>query len=170
MAEGLLRHMLEARGVNADVRSAGVLPGGVPASSHGIDVLATRGIDISAHRSRTMAAHEIASADLVVGMERRHVQEAIVLVGSAEAWSFTLRDLVRRAEDAAPRQPGEGLREWAGRLAAGRRRAQLLGRGDDEVRDPIGRPRADYERTVAELDDLLRRLVDRAYAHAEVTR
>ena len=160
MAEGLLRHRL---GDAVQVRSAGILPGGVAASAPGVEVLAARGIDLAAHVRRTMDNRELAEADLVIGMERRHVQEAIVRVPAAEAWSFTLRDLVRRAEAASPRRPGERLRAWAARLAAGRGRADLLGVGDDAVDDPIGLPRAAYERTAAELDDLLGRLVDRAF-------
>jgi protein-tyrosine phosphatase len=161
MAEGLLRHRLDPADV--EVRSAGILPGGVAASAPGVEVLAARGIDLSAHLSRTMASDEIAAADLVVGMERRHVQEAVVRVPGAEAWSFTLRDLVARAEAADPRRQGESLRAWAGRLAAGRPRSALLGVGDDAVADPIGQPRAAYERTALELDDLLARLAARAW-------
>ena len=168
MAEGLLRHRLDDAGAAVEVRSAGILPGGVAASAPGVEVLAGRGIDLSAHVSRTMASDEIAAADLVIGMERRHVQDAIVRVPAAEAWSFTLRDLVRRAEAASPRAGGERLRTWAARLAAGRPRAALLGVGDDGVADPIGQPRAAYERTAAELDDLLARLVARAWPPTDV--
>jgi protein-tyrosine-phosphatase len=126
-------------------------------------VLRARGISLEGHVSRTMVADEIADADLVLGMERRHVQEAIVHVPEAEAWSFTLRDLVRRAEVAPARAEGESVREWAARLSSGRNRSDLLGVGDDTVEDPIGRSRQHYERTAAELDDLLGRLVDRAF-------
>ncbi len=163
MAEGLLRHRLEAAGVDAVVRSAGVLPGGVVATRHAVEVLASRGIDLSAHRSRTIAADEVAAADLVIGMERRHVQEAVVLSPEAEAWSFTLRDLVARAEVAPRRADDESLRDWGARLAAGRPRSALVGMGDDSVVDPIGGPKSDYVRTAAELDDLLGRVVAAAY-------
>lgn len=166
MAEALLRHHLAAAGIEASVASAGILPGGVVASAPAVEVLRDRGIELGEHLSRTMAADEIADADLVVGMERRHVQEAIVNVPAAEAWSFTLRDLVRRAELAPSRAADETMRAWAARLAAERDRSELLGVGDDAIADPIGRSRAHYERTAAELDDLLTRLVRRAFAHA----
>lgn len=157
MAAGLLAALADA-----EVASAGLLPGGAPATEHARAVLADRGVDLAGHVSRTIAADAVAAADLVVGMERRHVQEAVVLVPAAEAWSFTLRDLVARAEAAEPRGGHEPVRDWARRLAAGRPRSALLGTGDDAVADPIGRPRKDYERTAAELEDLVRRLVDRA--------
>ena len=168
MAEALLRHRLEAAGVDAHVASAGIMQGGVEASGPAVDILRERGIDLTTHRSRTMAADEIAAADLVIGMERRHLQEAVVLAPEAERRSFTLRDLVRRAESAPPRAADESLRDWASRLAVGRNRADLLGVGDDSVEDPMGRSRAHYERTVAELDDLLGRLVEKAFASVEV--
>ena len=170
MAEGLLRRRLEVAGVDADVASAGIMQGGVAASGPAVEVLAARGIDLGAHVSRTMAADEIAAADLVIGMERRHVQEAIVLAPAAEQYAFTLIDLARRAADAPPRAAGESLRQWAARLAAGRRRTDLLGVGDDTVVDPMGRSRSHYERTAAELDQLLGTVVERAFAHAEVSR
>jgi protein-tyrosine phosphatase len=170
MAEGLLRRRLEDAGIDAEVASAGIMQGGVAASGPAVDVLAARGIDLGGHVSRTMAADEIDAADLVIGMERRHVQEAIVLAPAAERYAFTLIDLARRAAGAEPRAAGETVRQWAARLAAGRSRSDLLGVGDDSVADPIGRSKSHYERTAAELDDLLATIVDRAFAHAEVTR
>jgi len=168
MAEGLLRTRLESAALDAGVRSAGIYPGGAPATSHATAVLAGRGIDLRGHVSRTLAAAEVAEADLVIGMERRHVQEAVVLVPEAEAWSFTLRDLVARAEAAPAPGPDEQVRAWAARLAAGRDRGDILGEGDDGVADPIGLPRREYERTAAELDDLLTRLVARLFPQPAV--
>ena len=103
----------------------------------------------------------VAAADLVIGMERRHVQEAIVAGARGRARVVHPRDLVRRAELAPPRRRTRPLRA-RGRRAVGRAgsRADLLGVGDDAVDDPIGRSHGHYERTAAELDDLLDRLVD----------
>lgn len=165
MAEGLLRDLLAGRGVAATIASAGMLPGGSPATVTAGDVLRDRGIDLSTHRSRSLGdpAVDLAGADLVLTMERRHLQEAIVLAPGVRARAFTLVDAVRRAEAADTRQPGEDLRAWAARLVAGRSSADLLGVGDDGVDDPIGQPRPRYEETAALLHDLLTRLVDRAW-------
>ena len=161
MAEALLRHRLEERGIDAHVHSAGLLDDGEPASRHGVDLLAARGIDLSAHRSRRMATDMLRDADLVIGMARRHVREAVVL--APETWfkTFTLKELVRRGDDRGPRAPGQPLAEWLEKLHAGRTRADLLGdsRADD-VFDPIGSPRSAYEEVAAELDALLARAVD----------
>ena len=165
MAEGLLRQLLGDRGTAASVDSAGVLPGGMPATANAIEVLADLGIDISGHRSRTLSDPEVhlADADLVLAMERRHLQEAVLAVPDVRSRAFTLVDLVRRAEAAEPRRDDEDLRRWASRLAADRTPADLLGVGDDSIDDPFGLSRANYEDTVRLLYDLLNRFLDRAW-------
>ncbi len=115
---------------------------------------------MSAHRSQSMTAELLRGADLVIAMAREHLREAVVLVPQAWPRTFTLKELVRRGEQVGPRQPGESLEDWLGKVHAGRSTADLMGSSrDDDIADPIGQPRAAYERMVAELDDLLERLV-----------
>ena len=164
MAEALLRHRLTERGIDAHVHSAGLLDDGESASRHGVDLLADRGIDLSAHRSRRMAADMLGDADLILGMARRHVREAVVL--APETWfkTYTLKELVRRAEDRGGRAPAQPMIEWLEKLHAGRSRSDLLGDAPaDDVFDPIGSPRSKYEEVAAELDALLARAVDLAF-------
>lgn len=168
MAEGLLRHHLAARGIDATVSSAGLLDDDRVASAHAVTVLGDRGVDLSAHRSRRMAAGALARADLVLAMERRHVREAVVLAPVIFPRTFTLKELVRRGEQIGHRAPGEDVPAWLARAGLGRRRADILGASPaDDVADPIGRPIEDYERTAAELDDLICRLVDLLWGKAE---
>jgi protein-tyrosine-phosphatase len=110
-----------------------------------------------------MAAELIDEADLVLAMERRHVQEAVLLAADAEARTFTLRDLAARSDASPPRGARESVREWAARLSADRPRSALLGVGSDGVNDPIGGPRAQYARTAEEIDELLSRVVAAAF-------
>ncbi|MBW3555963.1 MAG: hypothetical protein KY454_03390 [Actinobacteria bacterium] len=160
MAEGILRHQLAARGVSATVHSAGLLDAGRPASAHGVDVLREQGIDLGAHRSRTVSAELVRGADLVLGMARMHVREAVVLVPEAWPRAFTLKELVRRGREIGPRSPGQALEEWLSKAHAGRSRSELMGDSDDDdIFDPIGAPRSRYQSTAAEIDDLTRRLV-----------
>ena len=160
MAEGILRHRLSARGVSAHVHSAGMLDMGRPASDHGIEVLRARGIDLSSHRSRTMSAQLVRSADLVVGMARMHVREAVVLAPDVWPKAFTLKELVRRGESLGSRAPHQAVEEWLDRAHAGRSRTELMGDSDhDDISDPIGAPRSRYEATAAEIEDLSDRLV-----------
>lgn len=166
MAEGLLRGRLADLGIDAEVSSAGLYEGGVPATDHSVTTMAGRGIDIGAHRSRRLGAAALEDADLVLAMERRHVQEALLIDTATRERAFTLVDLARRAAAAEARRPGEALRAWAARLAAGRTTAELLGVGDDAVADPVGRSLATYARTATELDGLLAAVVAAGWPHA----
>lgn len=166
MAEALLRHRLAAVGVDADVSSAGLHPGGRPATPHGVATMADRGLDLSGHRSRQIDAPLLLAADLVIGMTREHVREAAVLLPDVLGRAFTLKELVRTAAVTGPRRGGEDLDGWLRRLAAERSRSDLLGVGHDEeldVADPVGLGRADYERTARLLDGLLGQVVALAF-------
>jgi protein-tyrosine phosphatase len=165
MAEGLLRAQLRRRGVDATVESAGLLGGGMPATPTAADVLAARGIDLSGHISRSITDPSVglATADLVLTMEQRHLREAVLAQPSIAERCFTLVDAVRRSETTTPRRPGETLRAWAARLGSGRLPVDVPVDIDDEIPDPIGQARSRYEATAARLDELLGRLLDQAF-------
>lgn len=160
MAAALLGRRLDEAGVKAAVSSVGLLFDGRPATDHGQSVMAARGIDTSGHRSRKLRPELVEGADLVVGMARQHVREAVALAGlPVMGRVFTLKEIVRRGEQHGGREPGEPLGDWLARIAPGRRPADLLGEAEsDDVADPIGGPRRGYERAAAELDDLTTRL------------
>jgi protein-tyrosine phosphatase len=134
-----------------------------------VKVMAKRGLDLSAHRSQRLTADAVARADLVLGMAREHVREAVVLDPTSLAKTFTLRELARRAERVGPRRPGpegelEPLADWLARLGAGRRAADLLGTStDDDIADPIGLSRRTYEHTAQEIEDLVTTIVRHAF-------
>lgn len=165
MAEALLRDRLARLGIEATVHSAGLVSEGVPASDGSVRAMAGRGLDLSAHRSTPLLAEAVAAADLVVGMTRQHVREAVVLVPDALARAFTLRDLVHRAEAAADDDvtgdaaagPSD-LRPWLARLAEDRPLDALMGEDrSDDIDDPMGRSRRVYEKTATEIEDLVDR-------------
>ena len=161
MAAGLLRAKLAAAGVDADVVSAGLASPGVPASEHGVAAMHRRGIDIVDHRSQRVTRELVARADLILGMERRHVREVVVLAPTAFARTYTLPELARRASIGGPRSRDETVAEWLEWLNAGRRPADLLGSSpEDEVADPIGGPAREYERTATQLEQLVDIVVD----------
>jgi len=159
MAAALLARRLDHAGLKATVSSAGLLFEGRPVTDDGLAVMADRGIDTSGHRSRRITPELIDAADLVVGMERAHVREAVALVPGALARAFTLKEIVRRGEESGGRATDEPLGAWLARVGVGRRPSDLLGDSDaDDVADPIGGPRRSYQRTAEELDDLTARL------------
>lgn len=156
MAAGLLRHRLDAAGADATVISAGLLTEGEPASAHGVDVLAQRGIDLSEHRSQRIATDLLARADLVLAMERRHVREAAVRHRDVFPRAFTLPEFVRRGRAVGPRPAAVPVDDWIARVGAGRQLADLLGDDPaDDVADPYGLGRRDYERTAKLLEGLV---------------
>ncbi|MFL6204975.1 MAG: hypothetical protein ACJ739_06460 [Acidimicrobiales bacterium] len=166
MAEVLLRRHLAHAGVDATVASAGIYQGGVAATHHGVDVMAARGLDLSGHASRQMDADMVRRADLVIAMARMHVREVAVLAPDMLARTFTLKELARNGAAVGERGRDESLDSWLARIAEGRITRSLVGVGyDDEmdVADPVGRGRADYERTADLLDRLLGDVVDLAF-------
>ena len=178
MAEGLLRRLFAQAGVGASVGSAGLLPGGAAATPEAIAAMAARRIDIRHHVSRTID-HEIArSTPLIIGMTRQHVRESCASYGAPMDRTFTLKELVRRGEEVGPRLEGESVYPWLVRVAAGRRSADLMGDDpDDDIADPVGRPRSVFEDTADELEGLLRSFVDllaggppRSAAYADASR
>jgi protein-tyrosine phosphatase len=164
MAAALLARHLAGAGVEAGVSSTGILFDGKPATDFGVAVMADRGIDTSGHRSRKIRAEMVAGADIVIGMAREHLTEALAF--GSEAWgrAFTLKEIVRLGEEHGGREPGESLEQWLARLHQARlqtgvRTTDLFApSADDDVADPIGGPRRSYKRTADELDDLTARL------------
>lgn len=162
MAEVMLAAKLARRGVDADVRSAGILEGGKPAWPEAVEAVAERGLDLGAHRSRPMEPGLVRDADLVLGMAREHAREAIALEPSAYSRVFTLKELVR----AGTRHPrgGEPLDTWLADLADGRAVEDLLGADPaDDIGDPIGGPLDAFRATATELDGLLDALLTIAF-------
>ena len=114
-----------------------------------------------------MATPELLGAsDLIVGMAREHVRDAVLALPEVRARAFTLKDLVRRGEALGPRQVGQPLKEWLRAAGADRTTSDLLGAlAADNVADPIGQSAARYRACADELDDLLRRLAAVAFPH-----
>ena len=161
MAEALLRRRLLELGEVPRVHSAGLRADGLEASHGAVEVLGRRGLDVRGHRSRRMTETMLDEADLVVCMAREHLKEAVVLHPPVWPRTFTLKELVRRAEQAGARAPGQPFDEWLEKLHAGRTRTELLGTSTvDDVADPIGLPTEMYERTATEIAALVDRLVD----------
>jgi protein-tyrosine phosphatase len=165
MAAALLaRHLAaigSARGGEpVRISSAGLLVGGQPSSAHAIATMLARGVDLRPHRSRTLVPEIVRAADLVVAMERAHLRAAAVMVPGGPEKTFTLRELLRRAvaqAGALRDRPGGRLdvAAWLGALNVERDVGSLV-RDDpaEEVWDPVGGSRADFERTADELDQL----------------
>src|SRR5687768_2135503 len=166
MAEALLRHKLELAGIDATVSSAGTWRAGEPAAPGSFNAMATRSLDLSAHRSVLLDIEAVRRADLVIAMAREHVREVLVLDPPSLAKTFTLKELVRRAEALGPTDlPFD---RWLVHVGQGRQARQMLGASrDDDVADPIGQADDVFVGTANELDRLLDRLVPHLVATAK---
>ena len=169
MAEAFLRRDLGARGVDADVTSAGIIRDDMLPPAEVVEVLCQRGLDVTTHRSRVIHAELVAPADLVVGMAREHVREAVLLQPALFARAFTLKELVWRGDDIGRRLPREPLASWLGRMGIDRRPSNILGASDrDDIADPIGMRLPAFEKTAAEIEELVGRFVDLAWPREPV--
>jgi protein-tyrosine phosphatase len=159
MAAGLLSTRLAALGVGAEVTSAGFGPAGEPAIADAVAVMAEIGIDLREHRSQRVTRDLCEEADLIIGMTRQHVIDLVLLAPAAWPRIFPLVDLVRRAEQVGPTQPGEEAQTWVRRVHGGRERRVIMAiKEADEIADPMGRSRTAFQRTRDRLDLLLGRL------------
>jgi protein-tyrosine phosphatase len=159
IAEAILRQRLAERHVTATVGSAGFLAPGYPATDEAVATAADVGFDLAGHRSRIVTPELVGAADLVIVMERQHVVELAGLAPTSWRRAFPLRDLVRRAEASGGRARDQPFDAWLAGLGAGRTPTTVLAAPlADDIADPVGRPRPDYDRTRQVLDELLTRL------------
>ncbi len=170
MAEHLLRHRLERRGL-ADrfvVRSAGtdvVVPawslGGdrQGPSSGALAVLQRRGIDVRGHTRTRVTPEVLDSADLVLAMERYHLESMANLWPPAEEKLFLLKEAAALASEAPFESSDFPQRlEELGQRRPHPRHALSLERSFD-VEDPIGGDYEFYEACAAEIEESLERLM-----------
>jgi protein-tyrosine phosphatase len=137
MAAGLLRQLLAADGL-ADavaVSSAGIYGlDGEPASPPGVEVLASRGIDIADHIARTIAAEDMAWADLVLVMEDAHRRSLFYRYPHLLGKVFLLSEMAAEHGDVkdAYRQPLAAYERCADELT------RLLTLGYDNILRRVG--------------------------------
>jgi protein-tyrosine phosphatase len=161
MAAALLADQLAHLSDPVEVSSAGVHAGdhGVPPEVS--EVLAPYGIELQGFESRAMTAPMLVQSDLIIGMSRVHIQEAVLLDPPCWPQTFTLKELVRRGEEVGPRRPDQGVRSWIDAVQGDRTRESIAHRAaGDDVADPYGRSLERYRATATELADLTSRLAE----------
>ncbi|GIP21812.1 low molecular weight protein arginine phosphatase [Paenibacillus sp. J22TS3] len=171
MAEGMLRKLAKERGLDVEVRSAGVA--------------AAEGIQISYHAEGVLRDHEIHDritstplrgeltewADLILTLTQGHKRQVIQVFPDAAGKTYTLKEYVEDDERVL-----EDLKELDSLLAA-RELNMSLGQPFSEadaeriielrqripvydISDPFGGSREDYDRTAAEIRTALDKLLD----------
>jgi protein-tyrosine-phosphatase len=156
MTAGALGRRAAEAGWIVKVSSAGTraMPG-YPATPPTVEAARKIGFDLSGHVSRPLDPAAVADADLVIALERQHVQEIVLHDPSAFSKTYTLKELVRRGRERGARAPDQTVAEWVAVLHQGRRPTDLLGMSsDDDVTDPTGSNATDHRTTAEELDAL----------------
>jgi len=160
IAAALLEMRLKEPAPEVVVESAGLRETDATLDNGALRVLDRQGVDLRRHHSRAIDSEMVGGATLVLGLEREHVREAVLLDPSVWPRTFTLKEIVRRGEATGARRPGESISDWVARAHGDRSQRDLLGadRADD-VADPFGGPPGGYEEAAEEIDDLVTRLV-----------
>jgi protein-tyrosine phosphatase len=160
MAAALLDHRIRDLAEPVEVVSAGIRKTDSTVPDEAFEVMAPYGIDLTGHRKQKITEALLQQSDLIVGMGRRHVQEAILLDPPCWPQAFTLKELVRRGEAVGPRRRDQGIRSWIDAVQGDRSRESLAHRSpSDEVEDPYGGSLARFQATAVELDGLIGQLV-----------
>lgn len=154
-----MRAALERRGAVATVVSAGTLAiDGSPATDGALATVGRLGLDLASHRSQSVTPELVGRADLILGMERQHVQHLVTVHDAALQATFTLpelADLVARIEQ---RRPDESIADWIERVAPGR--DAMVAMAAPEIDDPIGRSNRRYRRTAQLIVDATDAVLD----------
>ena len=157
MAQAILRSLVDETDVT--VTSAGLLDEGWEPTAEALKVMQDRNLDMSEHRSSLLTNSVDEPADIIIGMSKRHVREAVELDPKLFNRTFTLKELVRRAEQEGPRQRGERMEYYLERVGAGRKPWELAGDSSkDDIADPIGKPLSTYEKCATEIEGLVRKM------------
>ncbi|AZN38619.1 low molecular weight protein arginine phosphatase [Paenibacillus albus] len=172
MAEALLRTLAEERGLQLDIRSAGVSTiDGLPVSKNAQEALSRRGIQ---HKgaSKALETGSIAWSDLILTMTGSHKRQLLQRFPSAVDKTYTLLEFVNTDPEVLERIAElEGiLSEWHMNQALGQplseaKRARLLELERQmpsfDIEDPFGGPLGVYEQSAAQIQEALKRLLDR---------
>jgi protein-tyrosine-phosphatase len=122
------------------------------------------GIDLAGHHGRLLTPTDVKEADLILGMTRKHVREAVTVDPGAWGRTFTLRELVRRAQMTSPRHANQSLAEWLVFVHHGRRMVDLHGKSkDDDIADPLGGSMRDYRVAAETIAGLVNELTGLAW-------
>lgn len=99
MAAAFLQKMLDEKGIDAKVLSAGLGMPGEPVSENAVKAMKKRGYDISSHVSQTAEAMLLNAADIILTMQDVHKQVVILGHIASRQKTFTLKEFVGEQGD-----------------------------------------------------------------------
>lgn len=172
MAEALLRSLAAQRGLQLEVKSAGVSTmDGLPVSRHASEALKNRSIEYRG-QSSMLNGDRVAWADLVLTMTGSHKRNLLQWFPEAVDKTYTLKEYAHLdSETAANIEQLEKLytemhmKQALGEQLTGEERAQLLELERKipsfDIADPFGGSLEEYERCAAEIEASILKLLDK---------
>ncbi|MDK8181566.1 low molecular weight protein arginine phosphatase [Paenibacillus sp. UMB4589-SE434] len=173
MAESMLRHLAHERGLDVEVRSAGVSAwGDAPMSEHARSVLEKWKMSNEAFHSQGLASSTVAWADLILTLTLGHKQHVLQRYPQAADKVYTLKEYVSTDEGAlmAQEQMHALIAELQLKLAMGEQptpeemrllnQLQQQAPGTD-IADPYGGSLEQYVQTAEDIKESLQLLLDK---------
>ena len=161
MGEVIARDLLARRSIPGIVQSAGTAAiEGMPATDGAVMTVRRMGLDLSEHRSASVTPELVAGADLVVAMERQHLQALVIEHAAPLATTFTLPELATLLTGRDHRRDDEPVDAWLERVGVVRSAAAAL--VAPEITDPIGRSMRIYRSTARSIAVSLDRVLESA--------
>ncbi|MFC4243336.1 low molecular weight phosphatase family protein [Gryllotalpicola reticulitermitis] len=161
LAELLLRNGLSARADLVVVSAGTIARPGQRMAAEMISAGVPFGLDPDAavhHRAARLSEQSVAKADLILGLTREHRAAAVGIRPGAVSRTFTLNEfsrLVSAAEARSELTPAALVAGAASRRGPGAPRDPSL----DDIDDPIGLPREEYDRVSAEIAQAVQGIV-----------
>lgn len=171
MAESMMRHLMKERGIEAEVRSAGVSAwNGTPMSEHAQQVLQHRKMDNPDFSSQLLSDSLVEWADLVLTLTSGHKRHVLQLFPDVSEKTFTLNEYANQS------QQDSSLEEWTSftaelqmKIAQGIQPTeaditryytlqQKLPNMD--IADPYGGSLEDYQMTAQEIEAAINKILD----------
>lgn len=163
MALGIAKSIASERHLPISFRSAGLLPGGRPATEEGVQAMAEQGIDISSHISTTLGDALSLGPDLVIAMANNHLRETVSRDPMLWTRTFTLKEFVQRASSMGSREGS--VKDYMIALGRGRAPSEMASAlpSDNDIEDPVGRPMSEYRRCAGEIRSLVEEMIEHLY-------
>lgn len=178
MAEGMLRKLAIERGLELEVRSAGVAAmEGAPISRHAEAVL--REQDILDRMTSTPLSNELAEwAHLILTLTQGHKQHVIQRFPHTAGKVFTLKEYVedrdavlKDVQELDGLYASQQLMAALGQELSAQERERMIELHQRipsaDISDPFGGSREDYDVTAAEIRTALHKLLDKLKASSE---
>jgi protein-tyrosine-phosphatase len=163
LAEAFVRRL--TLGLPVSTESYGTLRlENVPAQPEAVEIALACGVSLAAHHTRYVSDASLADADLVLGFEPAHIQQAVVDAHAPRDRTFTLGDLISLLPTTHQMATHEDVVKRARSLvAAAGERAESGLRPMETMRDPFGSSWKVYRQTAAEIRELSLALVERLF-------